>query len=135
MIVVDASVAAKWYVPESGSDRAAVVLSSVERRVAPDLLAVELASVLWKKARRGELEKAEAKEILDAFLASGPVELLPFLPYLSAATDLALAAGCTVYDGLYIAVAVAVEGRLVTADARLAELAGRAGFGRYVTVL
>jgi predicted nucleic acid-binding protein len=46
--VVDASVALKWALEEPGSDRARLLSSA--RLEAPDLLPIECANVLWKKA-------------------------------------------------------------------------------------
>ena len=57
-LVIDASVAVKWVVPEPDSDRAEALLDHALG--APDLLFAECANVLWKKVRRGELSKDEA---------------------------------------------------------------------------
>ncbi len=119
-IVVDASVAVKWYVPETGSAEASVLIEEDAQRLAPDLLAAELANTLWKKVRRGELDAAEAAEIVDAFVSACPVALIPTSPYLNAACDLAIRYQRTVYDALYLALALAEDGTLVTADARFA---------------
>jgi len=48
---VDAGVVVKWYIPESGSDRAAALLETDRRLIAPDLLLAEVANVLWKSRR------------------------------------------------------------------------------------
>jgi len=50
-LVVDAGVVVKWYIPESGSDRAAALLETDRRLIAPDLLLAEVANVLWKSRR------------------------------------------------------------------------------------
>jgi predicted nucleic acid-binding protein len=50
-LVIDARVAVKWVVPEPDSTRAEVLLD--HGLVAPDLLFVECANVLWEKVRRG----------------------------------------------------------------------------------
>lgn len=123
-IVVDASVAVKWYVPEEGSDEASSILVEDVERLAPDLLASEFGNVLWKKVGRGELTSGEATEICDAFLTSSPVRLVPSASYLGPALEIALRWGCTVYDALYLAVALGEDCGLATADARLAETAG-----------
>ncbi len=64
--IVDASVAAKWLLPEANSDRARALIDSRHRLRAPDLLMSECANVLWKRMVRGELSVDEAREILDS---------------------------------------------------------------------
>lgn len=117
--VVDASVAAKWYVPEVGSAPASAVLESGAKLLAPDLLVAELGNIMWKKVRRGELSPTEAKEILDAFVTACPVTLYSGSLILQSALDIAVRFERTVYDALYLAVAVAEDCRLITADERL----------------
>ena len=47
-LVVDASIAVKWYVPEANSTQAAAILESGAELLAPDLLVAEVGKVLWK---------------------------------------------------------------------------------------
>ncbi|MBI2908256.1 MAG: type II toxin-antitoxin system VapC family toxin [Chloroflexi bacterium] len=115
-LVVDASVAVKWYVPETGSDVAAAVLARPDALLAPEFLVAEFGNVLWKKVRRLEMDRSEAEEIIDAFLSSRPVDLRPVSHFLPAAFDIAVRWSITVYDALYLAVAVAESSSLVTAD-------------------
>jgi predicted nucleic acid-binding protein len=124
--VVDASVALKWYLPETGSDEAQRVLSEAiegERQLlAPDLIVVEFANVLWKKVQREECDHAQAEEILDAFDTDAP-RLIESVPLVPRALELALRLGEVVYDCIYLAAAIEGEAGLVTADARLARCA------------
>ncbi|HYC62011.1 MAG TPA: type II toxin-antitoxin system VapC family toxin [Thermoanaerobaculia bacterium] len=82
---------------------------------APDLIGPELGNTLWKKVRRRELTPAEATALLNAFDRIG-VEIYPSTVLLSPALDLAVALDRTVHDSLYLALAVAQDGVLVTAD-------------------
>jgi predicted nucleic acid-binding protein len=50
--VIDASVAIKWVVRETGTQEALSLRQ--HRLVAPDLLVAECANILWKKVRRKE---------------------------------------------------------------------------------
>ena len=61
--VVDASVAVKWAVEEEDSDKAEQ-LSAVPL-YAPSLLLAEVANVLWRKTRTGDLTITEAGERLE----------------------------------------------------------------------
>lgn len=118
-LIVDASVVVKWYVPEHGSNAALAILASAAVLLAPDLLVAELGNVLWKKVGRGELSGAEAQRIAQGFFDTAPVTLWPSSGLLDAALEVALTRGCTVYDALYLALALAHRGQLVTADQRL----------------
>jgi predicted nucleic acid-binding protein len=118
VLVVDASVAVKWILPEPLFREAVRLQSPSYELHAPSFLEVELASVLWKKIRQGLLGRAEADPLLSRFLA------LPFTRHadnllLATAFDLAERTGRTVYDCLYLALASRLGARLVTADERL----------------
>ncbi len=119
VLVVDTSVAVKWYIPEPGSAAAVRLLAGEDLLLAPDLLGPELGNVLWKKVRRGELTPREAGECAIAFVELCPVSMLASAPYLPAALEIALRYGRTVYDALYLALALERGARYVTADDRL----------------
>jgi len=58
-VVIEASVAVKWYVPEPGSIAAPGLLSTPGIRLAPDLPVAELGNTLMEKVRRTELRRGE----------------------------------------------------------------------------
>ncbi len=116
-VVVDASVAVKWFVPEIHSEAAARMLDLELALFAPDLVVPEFGSILWKKVRRGEVKREEAEEILTAFERL-PIEIRPSSLLVAAACNLAIDLDHSVYDSLYLALAVAEECLLVTADAK-----------------
>lgn len=115
--VVDASVAIKWVVQESGSDRARSL--ALARLEAPDLLSVECANILWKKVRLGDLAKREAADCFRLLLRA-PVLLAGSRDLLESALRLSFELGHPVYDCLYLALALERRIPLVTADERLA---------------
>jgi predicted nucleic acid-binding protein len=119
-LVVDASVAVKWYVPEPGSPAAAALLGGSARLLAPDLLVAEFGNTLWKKTRRGELKGDEGDAIVRAFLGAPPVAFYASTALLQPAWEMARRFRRTVYDALYLALAVAENCPFVTADAALA---------------
>jgi predicted nucleic acid-binding protein len=136
--VVDASVVVKWILPESGSDAARAFLgrAATERSMllAPELLWAEVANTLWKKASvGGGLHESEARAALLALLGS-PISVVPQAGMAAAALQLGLALGITAYDALYVAVAEARDGVLVTFDTRLARKLRSGGFGERVVV-
>jgi predicted nucleic acid-binding protein len=115
-LVVDASVAIKWVVPEPGSDAALALLRG--RLLAPDLLIAECANILWKKARLGEHTQAEAL-VAARLLEHTDIELAPIRPLLQRATELSIALRHPAYDCFYLALAETRGCPLVTADERL----------------
>ena len=119
-MIVDASVVVKWFVLEEQHDEARSLLAADEPLLAPDLLAIEVANVLWAKVRRRELEPAQAERAIAAVGGRGEPQLRPSTPLLSPAFDLAVTLEQPVYDCLYVALARATDDRLWTADARLA---------------
>ena len=80
LFVVDATVVAKWFIPEALSREARNLLDPHHDLACPDLLWPEIGRVLWKKTRRSELTPREAVRILRAVdecpLAVFPSELL-----------------------------------------------------------
>lgn len=132
--VIDASVAVKWFVPEPHSREAAALLDPTLTLHAPDLLFAEVSNALWKKTRRRELRPSEARLVLRG-LASVPLQVTPIRQLAAGALDLALEAGCTLYDAVYLALAVHHDCRLVTADQRLGRLIRPRALARHISLL
>jgi len=129
--VVDASVVAKWFVPEVHSDAALRILDDAHELLAPDLLVPEVGNVLWKKVRLGELRGTESREILAVF-STAPVEIHRSTPLLELAFEIALLTARTVYDSLYLALATVHECRLITADRKLYRALRAGGFASHL---
>ncbi len=62
-LVVDASVALKWFVSEPGTDAAATLLAGPEPLIAPQLVVGEICNATWKLWRRGALAAVQAQRI------------------------------------------------------------------------
>lgn len=116
--VVDASVVIKWFVPEIHSDAARRLLAASHQYLSPDLLFAEVGNVIWKKARRGELTVQEGQR-LAVDIASIAVETVPTRGLMIDAHALAATTGLTVYDAMYLALAVRLETEMITADDKL----------------
>jgi predicted nucleic acid-binding protein len=132
-IVVDASVAVKWVLSETGSEAADALLD--QDLMAPVLWLAETANVLWRKARIGEITAEQASARLSELLTA-PVASLPIEPHLEPALKLALEIGHPVYDCIYLALALHHRTHVVTADRRFASAANtpaRAGSVRLLT--
>jgi predicted nucleic acid-binding protein len=119
-LVVDASVAIKWFAPEVLSPEAESLLDGGDDLFAPDLLLLECGNIIWKKVRLGELARADGDAALAA-LRSGPIRLLDTTPLVEQALQLAHEIQRPVYDCVYLASAEAVDAIVVTADRRFFE--------------
>jgi predicted nucleic acid-binding protein len=120
-LIIDANVVAKWVINETGDERAWKLIAPDIFLRAPDLLVSELANVLWKKTRRGDLTTEQARERLDTILQDHidvTVHLLPARILAKRASEIAIATGRSIYDSLYLAAAVQARCRLITADER-----------------
>ena len=133
-LVVDASVAVKWFVEEDQSDLAALVLAGDDPLHAPRLLASEVSSALWRKALRGEMELGNARTGM-ASLARMPITWHADETLAAECLRLAAAFDRSVYDCLYLALAYRLGARLVTADLRFANALAAAGDGSAVMPL
>lgn len=124
--VVDASVAAKWFLPASSEPLVNEALSLLTRYangqlqfVVPDLFWGEFGNILWKAVRVGRCSKTAAEAALKSLKAHN-VPSVSNLNLLDMAFAIATAFDRTVHDCLYVALAVESKAQLITADERLA---------------
>jgi predicted nucleic acid-binding protein len=118
--VVDASVAAKWFLVEEGMAEADILSRSGMRLIAPSFVLVELSSIIWKHSLRGVFDADQAAQIM----LKAPHffdELVAESGLLGMALDLACMYRHPVYDCLYLALALERDCRLVTADHKFIE--------------
>lgn len=123
ILVIDASVAIKWFVEEPLRPQARSLLADRHEFIAPDLLIPEVANIIWKKVTRGEVEGDQARSIIRA------IALPPFISTLvesvslrERALVLAMQWKHPVYDCFYAACAEVVSAPLVSADERFLRL-------------
>jgi len=116
--VVDASVVAEAFFHEEHAEAARRLLLSEADLHAPDLIHVELASVVWKRHRRRELTEEEATRLL-ADMLTLPLLVASSQELAVEALQAAMRTGRTVYDCLYLALSVKLKTVMVTADRRL----------------
>ena len=125
-IVVDASVAAKWLLPgahEPLADEASQLLAQYAdgsiQLIVPDLFWAEMGNLLWKAVRLKRWTVSDAKIGL-ASLSEYRFTSIPNQSLLDIAFAIATAFDRTVYDSLYVALAVSAKFQFVTADEKLA---------------
>ncbi|HYJ90036.1 MAG TPA: type II toxin-antitoxin system VapC family toxin [Pyrinomonadaceae bacterium] len=114
-LVVDASVAVKWYVPEIFEADADRVLRTASELHAPELILPEFSNIIWKKIRLGEITGPIGRNIVNAF-SNANMTLHSHRHIVKSAFTGAAMSGQTVYDWTYLALAVALSCELVTAD-------------------
>ena len=134
LLVVDASVAVKWYVPEDLSEQAQTILdrcvdNGLELAV-PDLICTEVGNALWKRQRsadpRVQIAPELANEHVAKFLSDLDVfgfDIVPTDGLLADAYALACQHDHPLYDAVYVALSKQRNCRLVTADKALHRIA------------
>ena len=132
--VLDCSVAAKWVLPEPGSVPALGLFEQYASRevllIAPDILLAEFASLVAKRNRRKQISAEQAHEAFSLMTRCAP-RLYDTRPRLSRALDLSLQRQLSLWDCVYLALALEHDCPVLTADRRLV----RAGTGRHPSVL
>jgi predicted nucleic acid-binding protein len=121
MIVVDASVLAPALGDDGADGDQARERLRGERLVAPELVDLEVASVLRHASREGRLDERRARQALED-LAAIPLGRASHRPLLVRIWE--LRENLTAYDAAYVAVAEALEVALLTADERLRRTPG-----------
>lgn len=78
-LVVDASIALKWFLVEPDSAIAQDLFRRPETLIAPDLITAEFSNVIWLRRRQGALAEREGatqvtadKQFVDRVRAAGP---------------------------------------------------------------
>jgi predicted nucleic acid-binding protein len=121
MIVVDASVAVKWVLPEVDSDLA-VALRENEILIAPSLVIAEIGNALWKCVLRRDVEKSDAYSALQIAVAHFD-RIVSIDQLAERSLELAVELRHSVYDCLYLALAERERVPIVSADAKLLSVA------------
>jgi predicted nucleic acid-binding protein len=128
MIVVDASVVAKWLLPENGSETAIALEEGPDELFAPSLIHLEVAGAITRRVRA---EKAKDRLRPDdalnrcgrwfRLLDQAALALIPEAELIDHAVKLSVEIKHTLPDCMYLAAASKLGARLVTADRRFFE--------------
>lgn len=121
-VIVDASVAIKWFMAEDDSAAAHNFLSTRLEFWAPDLLRLEIASGMWKNWRK-KLASAEQVRSAIAALDRTIAVWQESSRLIDHAVDLSLALDHGIYDCIYLSLAQATAIPVVTADKRMLAVA------------
>jgi predicted nucleic acid-binding protein len=134
-MIIDASVATKWFLLEEDSDLAFQLVTE-QRLRAPPLLMTEVGNAIWKKLRKDELhaqldtlarhaDLGRVVEIVEDRTAELAVRAL----------ELALMLDHAIHDCVYLALAEADDDVLVTADHEFRRKVERTALARFVKAL
>jgi predicted nucleic acid-binding protein len=124
--VFDASALLPLITTTAHSAGATSLHQGAARPIAPTWALLEVSQALWKWARAEAIAAAQIEEKYETLTRLG-VELVDATSYVSTALAIALARSHSVCDCLYVATALAERADLVTADTRLASVAGECG--------
>jgi predicted nucleic acid-binding protein len=126
--VLDASVLAALYVDDPATEQSEAALARIETDElhAPDFVVLEVANVLWKRVRRGELHAKDAMTAI-ADLSAAAIQFHPIGSLVAQSLGLALSHGFTTYDATYVALATRVGGTVLTNDGGMRQRGIEAG--------
>jgi predicted nucleic acid-binding protein len=116
-LVIDASVAVKWFVLEDGTDKAGEVLKSDRALLAPRLIVTEVANALARKSHQNLVTPREASEyvgVLPRFVA----KLIDVDDLIETALEHSCSYRHPIYDFIYLEAARRSDTQLLTADGR-----------------
>jgi predicted nucleic acid-binding protein len=102
--------------------------------LAPELIWVEGANVLGKKARLSQITHQEAFN-LPQHLERSPVKICPNQFLLNASIGIAIQEDRSVCDSLYVSLAVARKCQLITADTKLFNALKTSPYDKYILSL
>ena len=123
-MIIDASVALKWVIPEPDSAAADALVPRGDLR-APAILPIEVTYVLSKRVRRRDMDGRKAQQAWDEFNRA-PLLIAERSTGIDKAFSVSLLLGASLYDCLYLVMAQDEGDVMVTADQRFAR-AVRAG--------
>lgn len=133
-IVLDASIAVKWFADEIHADAARRLLTDRYDLLAPELIYAEVANAFLKRWRRKEMSRESVDDAVTQFRRA-PLKTAAVVGLLAAAWRIAARHDRSIYDALYVALASSQSCALVTADRKLFNaLKDRAGVVRLLWV-
>jgi predicted nucleic acid-binding protein len=124
-IVMDSCIIAAIFLPEAITDKA--IEAAVDHECTTvDLAYTEVANAAWKRTVHNGQDMQTVKTCLDDAMAfiKETCDVIPADELIIPAWDLACRHRITIYDALFVASSVRCDAPLVTADKRLAAVAG-----------
>jgi predicted nucleic acid-binding protein len=133
-LVIDANIAAKWYLPESDSEAAEALFEEGSDFHAPIFLATEFSNIFWKHSVAGrtsmEIWRIASRQLKKAIPFWHGDEQLH-----EQALDIAIAHKHPIFDCIYLALAIHIDGIVVTADRQFCNQFENTKYGDRVVAL
>jgi predicted nucleic acid-binding protein len=121
-LVLDTSVALKFYLPEEGHEEAVALLEAAEagaaELLAPGTILPEGFNAIAQQRRRGLLDEEDATGAWEKLLAA-PIYTYAVENLIERAAAIANETGAIIYDALFLALAEDTDTVMVTADGKL----------------
>jgi predicted nucleic acid-binding protein len=122
LLVLDTSVAVKFYLSESLIEEAGQLRTAVDDEelelIAPSTIQPEFWNALWQQHRRGGLSLEEVRDTWREF-AKDPISLYKPEDLMPRAAEIAASSGAIIYDALFLALAEYTASIVVTVDNKL----------------
>lgn len=133
-LVLDTSVAVKFYLPEELDDEAVRLLEAAESGEvefsAPSTLQPEFFNALWQRRRRDELSLEKVREGWADFVSDELATIYATEDLMPHAAEIAFESGAIIYDALFLALAEDIGTTMVTADRKLLRALDSTSFAR-----
>jgi hypothetical protein len=125
VIVFDASLALKWYIPESGSEASQAELARhIGTIIVPGVFLLEVTGALVRRANMNKSLRGELEAALNGFLALTADRFITVRETdgdeMARAAKIALDLGLPLKDCIYLALAMKMGCELLTSDRRFA---------------
>lgn len=124
MRVIDSSALIKYFTREIGWERVRELM--MDGVITIDLAIKEVANALWKKVIRGETNYDTALTIIKTLLED-TIPIIDQREYLMKALELAVKHRITIYDAIFIVLALEKNMELITSDKAQAAVAEKIG--------
>ncbi len=133
-LVIDANIAAKWYLPEADSEVAEKLFADGVEFHAPRFLATEFANIYWKHSVAGRTSMESWRVASQQMKKS-----IPFwhsdVQLHQQALQLAIAHTHPIFNCIYLALAIQIDGAVVTADKQFCKQFAETEYGVRVIAL
>ena len=115
ILIIDASISIKWFLDEEYSEESLKLLEKEISLIVPELFFIEVYNILTKKVRRKEISIEEATTIKDT-ITKISFETFSNGSLLESAFELSNVTNKSIYDCIYLSLAVLKKGIMITAD-------------------